>query len=52
MNVCKVASRIRLQAVADGCRWLQIKLSICNHANKLANKGLSRIFRLRLQSCR
>ena len=52
MNVCKVASRIRLQLVADSCRWLQIKPSICNRAKYLTHKGLDHILRTRLQSCR
>ena len=38
--------------VADGCRWLQINQSICNHTNHLSIKGLSHILRARLQSCR
>ena len=38
MNVCKVASRIRLQMVADGCRWWQIKPPICNRLNVLAHR--------------
>ena len=43
---------LHLQSVADGCRWLQIKPSICNHTKQLTIKGLDRILRARWQSCR
>ncbi len=52
MNVCKVASRIRLQVVADGGRWLQIKPSICHRDKHLTNNALDSILRARLQICR